>query len=89
MGGQAHMRVVAQAERQGKPGKAGKNGEERGKPVVLGSVASSHRGGGQQAGQMALDVRPWSTCRRLTKAVPVPGMAEAWHDDLDTVQRRP
>ncbi|GGQ71511.1 hypothetical protein Saso_63540 [Streptomyces asoensis] len=43
----------------------------------------------QLAGQMALDMRPRSTCRRLTKAIPVPDMAKACHGDLDTVQLRP
>ena len=36
----------------------------------------------QLAGQMALDMRPRSTCRRLTKAIPVPDMTEACHGDL-------
>ncbi|ELP63726.1 hypothetical protein STRTUCAR8_08442 [Streptomyces turgidiscabies Car8] len=44
---------------------------------------------GQLAGQMALDMRPRSTCRRLTKAIPVPDMTEACHGDLDTVQHCP
>src|SRR5690349_8176154 len=43
----------------------------------------------QLAGQMALDMRPRSTCRRLTKAIPVPDMTEACHADLDTVQLYP
>src|SRR5947208_2792259 len=38
---------------------------------------------------MALDMRPRSTCRRLTKAIPVPDMTEACHGNLDTVQLRP
>src|SRR3954452_15122692 len=37
----------------------------------------------------ALDMRPRSTCRRLTKAIPVPDMTEACHGDLDTVQLYP
>src|SRR5690242_14988385 len=45
--------------------------------------------GAQLAGQMALDMRPRSTCRRLTKAIPVPDMTEACHGDLDTVQLYP
>lgn len=43
----------------------------------------------QRTGQMALDMRPRSTCRRLTKAIPVPDMTEACHGDLDTVQLYP
>ncbi|GAT85190.1 hypothetical protein STXM2123_5892 [Streptomyces sp. F-3] len=56
---------------------------------VAGPVASGRCGRGQQAGQMALDMWPWSTCRRLTKAIPVPDMAEAWHGGLDSVQHCP
>src|SRR5690606_35451152 len=73
----ADLRVIARAEA----------GEEE--PVVLEPVAEGPPRGRQRIGQMALDMRPRSTCRRLTKAIPVPGMTEAWHDDLDAVHRYP
>ncbi|GGJ85190.1 hypothetical protein GCM10011583_16020 [Streptomyces camponoticapitis] len=50
------------------------------------------RGGGcadQLARQMALDMRPRSTCRRLTKAIPAVDMGEAWHADLRPVHHDP
>ncbi|GGS98705.1 hypothetical protein GCM10010286_24440 [Streptomyces toxytricini] len=43
----------------------------------------------QLAGQMALDMRPRSTCRRLTKAVPAPFMAEACHAAIGGVHYCP
>ncbi len=43
----------------------------------------------QHAGQMALDMRPRSTCRRLTKAIPAPFMAEACHGPIGGVHYCP
>ena len=43
----------------------------------------------QPAGQMALDMRPRSTWRRLTKAIPARDMTEAWHGDLGPVHHCP
>ncbi len=43
----------------------------------------------QRAGQMALDMRPRSTCRRLTKAIPAPFMAEACHGPIGGVHYCP
>ncbi|EFG09973.1 Hypothetical protein SCLAV_4900 [Streptomyces clavuligerus] len=43
----------------------------------------------QQAGQMALDTRTRSTCRRLTKAIPASDMTEACHGDRTPVHRYP
>ncbi|GGS62379.1 hypothetical protein GCM10010253_41260 [Streptomyces badius] len=45
--------------------------------------------GGQLTGQMALDMRPRSTWRRLTKAIPVPDMTEACHGHLGAVHQYP
>src|SRR5690606_34236377 len=73
----ADLRVIARAEA----------GEEE--PVVLEPVAEGPPRGRQRIGQMALDMRPRSTCRRLTKAIPVPGMAEAWHGAPEPVQLHP